>query len=102
MPNQIADRDRKLGATFLTDEKLASIWSMLDKEKKGFVTLDDLAARAAKKQVRLFVVEVASLLILILAYSIFFLHSSHDLMINTSSHACDSSDSAAQSTPTSA
>ncbi len=51
MPNRIADLGHKYGATFLTDEKLASIWSMLDVESKGFVTLDDLAARSANKQV---------------------------------------------------
>jgi hypothetical protein len=52
MPNRIADLGHKYGVTFLTDEKLASIWSMLDVENKGFVTLDDLAARSANKQVR--------------------------------------------------
>ncbi len=51
MPNRIADLDHAYGATFLTNEKLASIWSMLDPEKKGYLTLDDLAARAANKQV---------------------------------------------------
>jgi hypothetical protein len=53
---------------------------MLDKEKKGFVTLDDLAARAAKKQVRLFEVDVAAYLIVmssVLNISLTFISISH-------------------------